>query len=571
MRATIFALGNAVLCLLAQPAHAADAPMQPVADSSIETTTQALSPVLDEVINLKIQLAAQQKQLAIQQEQIERLRVALEAQQKPLNRTVPEAKQSDKLLQSDATVASAGFSNPLPAGDQPQTTTPVQPSQPGIEPPAPLSLKIGHSFLTPVGFIDVTYVGRTTNVGSGIGTNFASIPFNNVPQGHLTDGFLSLQNSRIGARFDSIFKGVKLLGYWESDFLGAQPTNVLVSTNADTFRLRLFWVDLKKDRWEILAGQSWSLITPGRKGISPLPSDIFYSQNVDTNYQVGIPWGRVPSFRFVWHATDHVAWAVAAENSQQYIGGSAGAPVVTLPASLVGPLTNQLDNGTNSFSVPTLNPDIISKVAFDPVLHDRLWHVEVAGMFRTFRIYNSLTNNHFSKAGGSMAINSNLELVKGGRLRFVENFYWGRGVGRWLFGQGPDLIVNRDGNLGLLPGGAASVGLESQAIRNTTIYGYYGGDYFGRGIAVDTNGAQIGYGFTGSSNSNNRTIQEFTAGVQYTLWKNPRWGALQLFGQYSYLFRNPWYVASTAPSEAHTNMYFVNLRYSFPGEAPSLK
>jgi hypothetical protein len=344
-----------------------------------------------------------------------------------------------------------------------------------------------------------------------------------------------------------------------------------VSTNADTFRLRLFWVDLKKDTWEILGGQSWSLITPGRKGISPLPSDIFYSQNVDTNYQVGIPWGRVPSFRFVWHPTNEVAWAVAAENSQQYTGGSTGGGTVTLPAGLGGVLNNQLDNGTNSFSVPTLIPDIISKVAFDPVLGNRQLHIEVAGMLRTFRIYNSLSQEHFSKVGGSMAINTNLELLTQGRLRVVENFFWGRGVGRWLFGQGPDLIVNRDGNLALLPGGAASLGLESLISKNTLLYAYYGGDYIGRGVAVDTNGAQIGYGFTGSPNTNNRTIQEITFGFQNTLWKDPKWGGLQLFGQYSYLFRNPWYVASGAPSEAHTSMYFVNLRYTFPGSAPSLQ
>jgi hypothetical protein len=75
---------------------------------------------------------------------------------------------------------------------------------------------------------------------------------------------------------------------------------------------------------------------------------------------------------------------------------------------------------------------------------------------------------------------------------------------------------------------------------------------------------------TGSPNTNNRTIQEATGGFQYTLWKDPKWGALQLFGQYSYLFRQPWYVAPGAPSKAHTDMVFLNLRYGFPGEAPKL-
>jgi hypothetical protein len=110
----------------------------------------------------------------------------------------------------------------------------------------PLTIKIGDSYLTPFGFIDVIYTGRSTNVGSGIGTNFASIPFINTPAGHLTDGFLSLQNSRIGARFDSIVHGWDVTGYWESDFLGNQPGNILDSTNSDVFRLRLFFVQVKK-------------------------------------------------------------------------------------------------------------------------------------------------------------------------------------------------------------------------------------------------------------------------------------------------------------------------------------
>jgi hypothetical protein len=66
-----------------------------------------------------------------------------------------------------------------------------------VDVPGPLSIRIGSSYLTIFGFVDVTYVGRSTNVGSGFGANFASIPFVNTPQGRLTDGFPSLQNSRI--------------------------------------------------------------------------------------------------------------------------------------------------------------------------------------------------------------------------------------------------------------------------------------------------------------------------------------------------------------------------------------
>ena len=49
-------------------------------------------------------------------------------------------------------------------------------------------------------------------------------------------------------------------------------------------------VDVRKDKLEFLAGQSWSMLTPNRKGISALPGDIFISQVVDTNYMAGLTW-----------------------------------------------------------------------------------------------------------------------------------------------------------------------------------------------------------------------------------------------------------------------------------------
>jgi TolA-binding protein len=38
--------------------------------------------------------------------------------------------------------------------------------------PSPLSLRIGSAYLTPLGFMDFTAFYRSTNTGSGIGTNF---------------------------------------------------------------------------------------------------------------------------------------------------------------------------------------------------------------------------------------------------------------------------------------------------------------------------------------------------------------------------------------------------------------
>ena len=106
---------------------------------------------------------------------------------------------------------------------------------------------------------------------------------------------------------------------------------------------------------------------------------------------------------------------------------------------------------------------------------------------------------------------------------------------------------------------------------NTALYTYFGEYYGAKNVVIDTTGKPVGYGFTGSGNSNNRSIQEVTLGATQTLWKDPKWGGLALMFQYSWLNRDPWYVAVGTPKNAHNSTIFLNLRYSLPGAAPSWK
>ena len=108
----------------------------------------------------------------------------------------------------------------------------------------------------------------------------------------------------------------------------------------------------------------------------------------------------------------------------------------------------------------------------------------------------------------------------------------------------------------------------------TLFYAYYGGVYIFKNTAIDTTvtpNAPIGYGFAGSPNGQNRNIQEITGGFSQTIWKDSKYGALNFMGQYSYLSRNPWSIASGQPEDAHLSMFFLNLRYTLPGSAPSVK
>jgi hypothetical protein len=537
-----------------------------------------------ELMRLKALLEAQQQQLDQQSQEIEKLRGALDLDRAMLERlsaavsTTPTGGRALGGLMASSVpalppppVPLSPAAPPPPAPLSPVAPVPPAPPQTG-EPPVPPHIHIGDAYITPVGFMDMTTVFRTAAAGSGIGTNFGAIPFNNVPTARLTELLPNPQNSRIGARVDTKVHGVRVIGYWESDFLGNNPGNVEVTSNSNTFRMRLYWVDLRRNKWEVLGGQSWSMLTPNRTGISPLPSDVFFSSVMDVNYIVGLPWGRTPQFRFVYHPTNTIAAGISAEEPQQYIGGSGGQGSITFPtnSNIATNYANQLNNGNTVLAVPNLVPDVIGKVAFDPIVGKRKLHqhIELAGIYRAFRVWNPANNSHFTNSGGGGSLNMNFEVVKD--LHLIGNFFASDGGGRWLFGGGPDLIIRSDGSIS--PVGVYSTASGVEYTRgNTLFYGYYGADYFNRNSTIDLNGRLVGYGYFGSPNSQNRTIQEGTGGFIQTFWKNPNWGALQFIFQYAYFTRSPWYVAPGQPKNAHNSTVFIDLRYVLPGAPPTIK
>jgi hypothetical protein len=136
--------------------------------------------------------------------------------------------------------------------------------------PSPLYFEIGRAKFTPGGFADLTEFTRSTNVGSGIATSFGAVPFNNTTAGRLSETHPSAQYSRLSLKVDApVNDSTSLTGYVETDFLGFQPPNANITTNSDSLRLRVYWANVKHDKWEVLGGQEWSLLTPNRVGLSP--------------------------------------------------------------------------------------------------------------------------------------------------------------------------------------------------------------------------------------------------------------------------------------------------------------
>jgi hypothetical protein len=452
------------------------------------------------------------------------------------------------------------------------------------EPKSPLFFRIGSAEFSPGGFLDFAAYYRTTNDGGGIATAFGSIPFNNqLPQGRLSETHLSAQYSRLSLKVDApLPMSTKLTAYVESDFLGFQPANAYITANSDSLRLRVYWADVRRGKWEVLGGQAWSLITPNRVGLSPMTSDVFYTLNEDPNFQVGLIWARQPQFRVVYHPSENWAVGLSLENPQQFAPGS-----VVFPSTF---FTTQFDNGsgvTNATSsstntaVPNLHPDIIVKAAYDAHPAGHALHAEAAGLVRSFKVFNDLSTPASTNTitGGGGSLNFNYELIH--NLRLIANSFYSDGGGRYNIGLGPDAIVKPNGALSAVHSGSGLAGFEYQAMPNYMLYGYYGGAYFQRnfGFLPVTPASScaglvsftcVGFGFPGSANTSNRAVQEATIGIIPTLWSNENYGKVQIITQYSYLTRSPWSTqpippaTTPTPKNAHASMVYLDVRYTLP-------
>lgn len=444
---------------------------------------------------------------------------------------------------------------------------------------SPLFFKIGDAEFTPGGFLDFSSFTRTENLGSGIATSFGTVPFKGTPASALTESRLSAQYSRVSLKVHAdLGQSTSVTGYVEADFLGFQPANAYQTANSNSFRQRVYWVDARRGKWEVLGGQEWSMLEPNRVGISPETPDVFYTQNEDPNFQVGLIWARQGQFRVVYHANDWWTLGASIENPDQFV-----------PASVVFPSTSfasQFDNGSGSTSAassatntasPTLHPDVVAKTAFDWKPFGHSTHVEVSGLFRSFKVYNSLaTPAHTNTTGGGGgSVNVNFEAFH--NFRLIGDSFYSCGGGRYIFGLGPDVIVRPNGNLACVHSGSGIGGFEWQTTPKALFAAYYGGAFYSRnfgllpatGTPTPTCDGQVGFtcvgfGFPGSPDSANRSVQEATFDFIPTIWSSPYYGKLQLITQYSYLTRAPWFVAPGNPRNAHLSMVYVDIRYVLP-------
>jgi len=510
--------------------------------------------VADELKALREAISQQQKQISDQQQQIQTL------QQQLQDRTSGTPHVADASLHTTAV---------------PVKATVVQETEKPKE--SPLSFRIGSTDFTPGGFVDFENIFRTTNTGNVTATNFWAIPFSNTVAGHLTEYRSTGQYSRINLKVNGKYGENNVTGYIEADFNGNDAANVFVTSNPHTMRVRLYWVDLKRGGWEFLGGQTWGLQTPNRVGVSPSPADLALTIGEDAQTHVGLNYTRAAEFRAAYHFSDRFVWAFALQNPEQF----GGQGEITFPAAFNAQLAPQIDSAATP-GAPNLMPDFLTKFAFDP---SKRFHFELGGLTTSAKVaviptVPAATFVKHSKVEGGIFGATNVELFKG--FRFLASGMWGPGVGRYLIGMAPQLVVvpvsasgaacssvaGCDVDVSPVHSGDAIAGFEAQAGKKTLLGLYGGAMYAQRNAVLDITKAGapafIGFGGPNSANNNNRVVQEATFDWTQTFWKNPQYGSVFLVNQLSYISRAPWFVPVGAPKNAHLTQVFVSLRYALP-------
>jgi len=449
-----------------------------------------------------------------------------------------------------------GASQPQQAAQPPANPTQEiaseQPAGPAIE-VGPARLRIG-------GYLGVTGIYRSTNIGGGAGTSFASIPYEDTAQGNVSETRLSAQSSRISIRVDAEFpepdtRFRKLSGYFEMDFNGTTPGTVAVTSTSVGLRLRQGFAEAQYGAtWFLAAGQAFTLMTAQKDQLSIWPSDVEMSQAIDTNYLAGMVWSRTPQVRVTWRPSSRISWAMSVENPEQQLGRG----LVTLPRCCASDIDAQYNTGGDELKVPNLMPDIVSRVAFNPV---KPLHVDVGGVFRVFRHTIAPYDDDFKAVGGGANINARVNVTSSTKLLAQSAF--GSGLGRYIGGLAPDVAFRRDGSISTIGTMSWVGGVEQTLSPRLSLGGYYSGVNTDDSFDLDSDGGYIGYGYPGSSNSDNRSVQEVTGTGSYQFLKSTDRGSGQFNLQLSWLRRQPSSQGSGLAS-ANAVMFFAQVRYNLP-------
>ena len=439
--------------------------------------------------------------------------------------------------------------------------------------------------LTPVGFVAAEGLFRSRNATSDMQTLFNSIPFSNTTNGKLTEFRGSARQSRLGLYITGAVGGIKLSGFFDSDFEGVGTTSNSNESNSYALRLRQAWVEAQlASGFSFSAGQMWTLLTTNLQHIQIPLGDI--PPTIDAEH-VGYDWLRQWAMRITQPVAQQHLWlALAAEEPQMTFAGH-GLPTQVFIGNPGGSQLNQLATYSTDIA-----PDVIAKVAVEP----GFGHYEIKMLGRLFRDRVVDPNCTLSprcsftatRTAGAVGAAIWLPFTAEGRevLGVGVEGLWGTGIGRYGTAQLPDATARPDGTIVPIRAAHGLMALIGHPTRQLDIYIYAGTEYAYREAYTNAAGKPVGYGSPLFSNTNcekeftptgpfaagappagtctgdTRDLYEGTIGFWYSFYRGPA-GRIAWALEYHYVSKNTWVGIGGQP-QAIDNMVFTSVRYYFP-------
>ncbi|MGB2882897.1 MAG: hypothetical protein WBC08_14165 [Rhodoferax sp.] len=444
----------------------------------------------------------------------------------------------------------------------------------GTELLKPGQIRVGSSLVSLGGFVDASMVFRLHNLMADVGTPFASLPFQSQGDvGRNTELRGSARASRLSLRIDDGNgpDGARLSAYGEIDFLGEVGDGAnMRQVNGYQPRLRQAWMaaDSGGDSgFLLLAGQAYSLVTPGRgKGMAGLQEAL--PPVVDDQAVVGTDFARQWQVRVV-KDLGPVSLGVSIENPQTLWGNA------IMPNGFTRFVATSVPH--SSLGTTPISLDEVPDVAFKLTLDKSFGQFELFGLSRVFRLDdgpNGGTVSTTSLAGGVNArvpVSTNLDLS--------GSFSYGTGLGRYGAAQLPDATSDSAGKPVAIKALHAQAGLVYHPSSRWSAY-LFGGVEMANEAGTDNVGGQIfGYGnpvrmndgCTGSvtalerglafCNGDTQRVLEIAAGGWWTLHQGLQ-GRLQIGSQVDYVRRTLFADLNGLAPSADNWLLFTSLRYT---------
>ncbi|HZP92066.1 MAG TPA: hypothetical protein VFB20_04195 [Burkholderiales bacterium] len=420
------------------------------------------------------------------------------------------------------------------------------------------------------GFIEAAGIYRSRNETADVNSSFnAGMPLPNNPNYRLSEFRESARQSRLSALAEGdVDSNTALKAYFESDFLGAAGTANSGESNSYTPRIRhgYMTVDRYDYGFHFLAGQSWSLLTLQKVGITPRQEQI--PLTIDAQYVPGFTWTRNPQLRVVKDFSKTVWLGFSVESPQASIN-SLNTPSNTTATNPAG--SGGLLNPVGVNYSTDAQPDYVAKLAIDPG-----WgHYEVYGVARNFRDRSGFSNR--STWGGGAGAAAILPLVPERKLDFQLSFLTGKGIGRYGSAQLPDATFDASGDLVPIKESQLLLGLIARPTELWDIY-LYGGLEKADATYSSSGSTQFGYGNPNAINTgcfdeagtvsaiancraDTKQVRQLTLGTWYRFYKG-NYGTAVFGMQYSYTGRETFEAVGGAPY-ANENIVMTSFRLYF--------